>query len=49
VNDPEMREGLGDALYTLTVPGWQVGIYPIFGGSSPPLGSRLSLLIQDRL
>ncbi len=32
VDDPEMREGLGDAFYTLTVPGRQVAIYPIGGG-----------------
>jgi 2-polyprenyl-6-methoxyphenol hydroxylase-like FAD-dependent oxidoreductase len=32
VDDPGMRESLGDAFYTLTVPGRQVAIYPIRGG-----------------
>lgn len=32
VNDPRMRESLGDAFYTLSVPGRQVAIYPIRGG-----------------
>ena len=32
VNDPEMREDLGDAFCILTVPGQQVAIYPICGG-----------------
>lgn len=32
VDDPAMRDGLGGAFYTLTVPGRQVSIYPIRGG-----------------
>lgn len=32
VDDPEMRRHLGDAFYTLTVPGRQVAVYPIRGG-----------------
>jgi 2-polyprenyl-6-methoxyphenol hydroxylase-like FAD-dependent oxidoreductase len=31
VEDPKMHEGVGDALYTLTVPGRQVAVYPIGG------------------
>jgi 2-polyprenyl-6-methoxyphenol hydroxylase-like FAD-dependent oxidoreductase len=32
VDDPRMREGLGEDFYTLTVPGRQVAVYPIRGG-----------------
>jgi 2-polyprenyl-6-methoxyphenol hydroxylase-like FAD-dependent oxidoreductase len=32
VDDPRMREGVGEAFYTLTVPKRQVAIYPISGG-----------------
>ncbi len=32
VDDPEMRGRLGEAFYTLTVPGRQVAVYPIRGG-----------------
>jgi 2-polyprenyl-6-methoxyphenol hydroxylase-like FAD-dependent oxidoreductase len=31
VDDPKIREGVGDAFYTLTVPGRQVAVYPIRG------------------
>lgn len=31
VEDPKLREGVGDAFYTLTVPGRQVAVYPIGG------------------
>ena len=31
VEDPKMRAGVGDALYTLTVPGRQAAVYPIGG------------------
>ena len=31
VEDPKMRAGVGNALYTLTVPGRQVAVYPIGG------------------
>jgi 2-polyprenyl-6-methoxyphenol hydroxylase-like FAD-dependent oxidoreductase len=32
VDDRRMREGLGEAFYTLTVPGRQVAVYPVRGG-----------------
>lgn len=32
IDDPEMLKSLGDAFYTLTVPGRQVAVYPIRGG-----------------
>lgn len=32
VDDARMREGVGGAFYTLTVPGRQVAVYPISGG-----------------
>ncbi len=32
VDEPKMREGLGGAFYTLTVPKRQVAVYPISGG-----------------
>ncbi len=32
MDDPELRRRLGEAFYTLTVPGRQVAVYPIRGG-----------------